>query len=415
MRIILGALAALFLATSAHAQMEWLSTGASDDPTRPVPRLPAGAVARLVALTQLAADISPTQMVGELHPEIICMAYVPITWRMVAGQYTGLAELFRRELKTAGFTPDKDAGDLFAGDHAAVDLQVGAGIQSVSVSYCRGVWTESLTVHWQVYSTIRRETIATVDTAAQVKLTQQESQFRQVTIGQLAFSANVRELLRDDGFRTLVTTPEPTVPDGAAAGASLQTIRLVGAPKGSTRIADAGGSVVTIFAGAGMGSGVLVSSDGYVLTDYHVVEAGKSVRLRWSDGFETAGEVVRSNKARDVALIRTETHGRTPLVVNTAALSPGAPVFAIGTPLDPKLQNTVTRGVISGSRMVEGFRFIQSDAPVTHGNSGGPLLDESGAVVGLTDWGVSPDKGSSLNFFIPIGDALDFLGLKPGA
>jgi S1-C subfamily serine protease len=158
---------------------------------------------------------------------------------------------------------------------------------------------------------------------------------------------------------------------------------------------------------------VLISSDGYLLTNHHVVGEAKTVRVRWSDGFESTGEVIRSDRGRDVALIRTEPHGRTPLALNTATPEIGAPVFAIGTPLDPKLQNTVTRGIVSGSRIIEGFRFIQSDAPVTHGNSGGPLLDAHGEVIGLTDKGMSPEAGSSLNFFIPIGDALDFLGLKP--
>jgi S1-C subfamily serine protease len=80
--------------------------------------------------------------------------------------------------------------------------------------------------------------------------------------------------------------------------------------------------------------------------------------------------------------------------------------------LDPSLQNTVTKGIISGTRLVNGHAFIQSDASVTHGNSGGPLVDQSGAVVGLADWGVDPAAGSSLNFFIPIGDALEALGIE---
>ncbi|ODT85330.1 trypsin-like peptidase domain-containing protein [Phenylobacterium sp. SCN 70-31] len=90
----------------------------------------------------------------------------------------------------------------------------------------------------------------------------------------------------------------------------------------------------------------------------------------------------------------------------------GSAVFAIGTPLDPTLQNTVTRGVVSATRIIDGFNFIQSDVPVTQGSSGGPLLDEKVVVVGITHSVIDPAKGSSLNFFIPIGDALDFLGLE---
>jgi S1-C subfamily serine protease len=92
----------------------------------------------------------------------------------------------------------------------------------------------------------------------------------------------------------------------------------------------------------------------------------------------------------------------------------GEAVIAIGTPLDEKFQSTVTKGVVSATRIENGFSFIQSDVAVDHGNSGGPLLDERGAVVGITDWRYAPDGVShDLNFFIPIGDALDFLSLKP--
>jgi S1-C subfamily serine protease len=72
----------------------------------------------------------------------------------------------------------------------------------------------------------------------------------------------------------------------------------------------------------------------------------------------------------------------------------------------------VTRGIVSANRIVDGFSFIQSDVAVNHGNSGGPLLDESGAVIGLTDWGMQPEGDNSHNFFTPVGDALDFLGVK---
>jgi len=139
------------------------------------------------------------------------------------------------------------------------------------------------------------------------------------------------------------------------------------------------------------------------------------VRVRWSDGFETKGQVIRSDKRRDVALIKTDPHGRSPLPLQRAIPAAGTPVYAIGTPLDPSLQSTVTRGVVSAARIVGGFSFIQSDVAVTHGDSGGPLLNERGEVLGLTDWGLPVEEGSSLNFFIPIGDALDFLSLRPSS
>jgi S1-C subfamily serine protease len=172
-------------------------------------------------------------------------------------------------------------------------------------------------------------------------------------------------------------------------------------------------SVAIVFAADGSGSGFLVSRDGYVLTNHHVVGGAKYVKLKWSTGEETLGEVIRSDRRRDVALIKTDAKDRAPLALRTGSAQPGDPVFAIGTPLDDKLQNTLTKGIVSANRVYDGLPFIQSDVAVTHGNSGGPLLDEQGRVLGLTVSGRAPDGAPvGLNFFIPIDDALKALALK---
>ena len=147
-----------------------------------------------------------------------------------------------------------------------------------------------------------------------------------------------------------------------------------------------------------------------------MVGASKYLKVKWSDGIETVGEVVRSDIGRDVALVKTDPRGRAPLALHRGGVEPGDTVFAIGTPLDPRLQGSLTRGVVSANRVLGGYAFIQSDVVVNPGNSGGPLLDEKGAVVGLAVSGLVQDKAPrGINFFIPIGDAVDFLGLKPKA
>ena len=97
-------------------------------------------------------------------------------------------------------------------------------------------------------------------------------------------------------------------------------------------------------------------------------------------------------------------------------MAQGETVYAIGSPLGEALQNTMTKGIVSANRVQGGQAFIQSDVAVTHGNSGGPLLDEKGRVIGITDWGIGSDSGNlNLNFFIPIGEALKALALTPPA
>ena len=103
----------------------------------------------------------------------------------------------------------------------------------------------------------------------------------------------------------------------------------------------------------------------------------KEIRVRWSDGIETLAQIVRVAKARDVALVKTNPRDRPPLAIARGPLSPGQRVYAIGSPNGAKFEGTVSSGVISANRTIDGFRFIQSDVSVSPGSSGGALLDES--------------------------------------
>ncbi len=416
MRTGLGIALALALAGSAVAQP---AIDAAAPPATTVAPLPPGVTPRPVALTRVGSQVRDAQQVGTAWYGVICIQPQTVTWKDVSDGFVNLKDVFGEELAAAGFKPESQPGNLFADQEATTtDLEVGAMLKAIDVSYCGSLVHTSgritLDIQWQVYSNLRREVVATVDTHAMAQ--RKVSRVRHTrSLHQEAFAANVRELLANEQFRQLVSASDPTVTATSGQAAAQAPIQLSGASRERTAIADASGSVVAIFAGSGFGSGVLVSSDGYLLTNQHVVGTARTVRVRWSDGLETTGEVVRSDKRRDVALVKTDPRGRMPLALKRTTPAVGAGVFAIGTPLDPKLQNTVTRGVVSANRIIDGFSFIQSDVPVTHGNSGGPLLDEDGSVIGLTVLGLYPAESKSLNLFIPIGDALDFLALKPAS
>jgi len=172
---------------------------------------------------------------------------------------------------------------------------------------------------------------------------------------------------------------------------------------------------VLVRTGGGYGSGFLVSRDGYILTAAHVVGDATVVKIRWLDKKETDGTVVRISKQRDVALVKVEPRGRTPLLLRRDAVTPGQGVFVVGAPWDQELQSTITRGVLSASRVNLGFTFLQSDVTVGPGASGGPLLDEQGRVLGITVLRGTLPFGAAMgvNFFVPINDALAFLSVEP--
>jgi S1-C subfamily serine protease len=130
-----------------------------------------------------------------------------------------------------------------------------------------------------------------------------------------------------------------------------------------------------------------VSDDGYIITNAHVVGDEKEIRARWSDGIETVAQVIRFAKDRDVALVKTNPRDRSPLPIKRGAVTPGQRVFAIGSPRGKDFQGTVSSGMISADRIMDGLRYIQSDVTVSPGSSGGALLDETGSLIGITDLG----------------------------
>jgi S1-C subfamily serine protease len=153
------------------------------------------------------------------------------------------------------------------------------------------------------------------------------------------------------------------------------------------------------------GSGFLISKDGLILTNYHVIENGSSAIVKLPDGaFFAVDGVFASDKARDVAIIKA--HGKNFLTLtlgNSDQLQVGEEVVAIGNPLS--LESTVSNGIVSGIRAVkaEGGTFLQITAPISPGSSGGPLFNMEGKVVGITTLYLK--GGENLNFAIPINDA----------
>lgn len=173
-------------------------------------------------------------------------------------------------------------------------------------------------------------------------------------------------------------------------------------------------ATVTIRSTSGHGSGFIISHDGYILTNAHVV--GNSTRVMAITGKdEFLIDVIRVNAARDIALLKIKaTTNITPVLISKKKTNVGEDVYLIGTPLDEMLSNTVTRGIISANRMLEDTQtYYQTDAAINPGNSGGPAVNKYGEVIGIAVSGLFNRSGSSLNinFLIPINDAIKTLNI----
>jgi S1-C subfamily serine protease len=152
-------------------------------------------------------------------------------------------------------------------------------------------------------------------------------------------------------------------------------------------------SVVRIAADAGVGSGFVIDADGYIITNNHVVAGSRSVEVTLSDGSEHPAEVIGTDPRADLALLKIEQGGLTPLpLADLDNVSIGEDVIAIGYALDLQRGEgpsfSVTRGIVSQknraiSEGAEILGAVQTDAAINHGNSGGPLLNLFGEVVGV--------------------------------
>jgi len=143
-------------------------------------------------------------------------------------------------------------------------------------------------------------------------------------------------------------------------------------------------AVVTIQTGAGTGTGFFVGR-GLVMTNHHVVGEASVVRVNFSDGTSTNGQVTRLAADADLALVDVDAPGlkMAPVSLGTyRQLQTGEDVVAIGSSLGV-LRNTVTRGIVSAVRRSGGVVYVQTDAAINPGNSGGPLVDKYGRVVGV--------------------------------
>ena len=161
-----------------------------------------------------------------------------------------------------------------------------------------------------------------------------------------------------------------------------------------------------------LGSGFIISKDGYILTNEHVVEGADEITVKLTDKREFKAKVIGSDKRTDIALIKIEPTGPLPAVKigDPAKLKVGEWVVAIGSPFG--FENTVTAGIVSGKgRIMQDANlvpFIQTDVAINVGNSGGPLFNMRGEVVGINSRLFSP-TGTYLgiSFAIPIDVALD--------
>lgn len=221
--------------------------------------------------------------------------------------------------------------------------------------------------------------------------------------------------------RQQLNQPAPTNTPGTTADAPAieQNITVDVSTAIEDAVAKVGPAVVTVVntldnGGQASGSGVIFSADGRIITNNHVVEGARQLEVIFPDGQSVVAKLIGTDPFADVAVIKID--GPVPAYAelgNSDELSPGETVIAIGSPLGD-FRNTVTVGVVSAlGRTMEsesGYQMenlIQTDAAINHGNSGGPLVNLAGQVVGINTLvvrgnGFTSDQAEGLGFAVSV-------------
>ncbi len=165
-------------------------------------------------------------------------------------------------------------------------------------------------------------------------------------------------------------------------------------------------AVVTIKVTDGHGSGCIISPDGYVITNYHVIsqDTANEMTLFTDKGEQLKAIWVRSNIDYDLALLKISNPKKCTYLMAADSVhgtTIGETVYAIGTPLDLAFGQSLTKGIVSGNRKIDGKNSIQSDVSVNHGNSGGAMINKKGTLLGVVNSKIVGEGVQGLGFAIP--------------
>ena len=172
------------------------------------------------------------------------------------------------------------------------------------------------------------------------------------------------------------------------------------------------GVTTASYAGEGTGSGIIFSQDGYIVTNQHVINDAQAIKITTSDGQEYEASLVGQDEKTDLAVVKINANNLSAAEIGDSdELVQGETVLVLGNPLGETLSGSTTQGIVSalGREIeVEGriMHYLQTDAAVNPGNSGGPLVNQAGLVVGVTSAKISSAYTEGLGFAIPINDAV---------
>jgi len=313
-------------------------------------------------------------------------------------------------LRQYQFNAIKDPGEGFSQETNNPDLILNGEIihYTKSSKDTRGFKT-TVVVNWTLFDVAKDEVVCVILTGG---YSNNQKKINEYSALRLALMDAVGGLVVSKEIHKYIYKSRNTASEAGSPGQEI--VISIGPVKsiGNNYIHNAVQSSVTLKTDAGHGSGFLISSSGYILTNFHVINDSANLQAIFQNGMTLPARVVCYNKKTDVALCKIPGTGYKPLLLDTNYIMDniGVDIVAIGTPKDIGLGQSVTKGIISGIREFEGEKYIQIDASVNPGNSGGPLITNNGQVVGIITLKRKDSEG--IGFAVPIAKALQILNIK---
>jgi hypothetical protein len=168
-------------------------------------------------------------------------------------------------------------------------------------------------------------------------------------------------------------------------------------------LSEALNSVVTIKTGDGHGSGCILSSDGYIATNYHVVHGADTLEVRMANDSTFPAELIRKSEVFDLAIVKIDCTGLPGFALDTTTEAGyGADVYSIGTGVDVSLGQSLSKGIISGKRQIGLSEYLQTDVTINPGSSGGALVSKEGELLGIVSAKMMGVGIEGIGFAIPV-------------
>ena len=344
-------------------------------------------------------------------------------------QYLGdwsseLGDIFYESLTRFGYDIAGDPKDLFNANTSvsSAEYLIAGRVVKMAGNFCseHDFWYAlptnkysgemSITVEWSVLNTLTKNIVLNETTTGYYKLEKPKKQGI-ATVFENAFAISSETFAKSITLRNLAVGKKIVATNDNNSKNEIKIAQ--GKSQKEFNINNLRSNIVTIRIGQGHGSGFFVGNNGYLLTNAHVVGDSKSVQIITSSGMEIEGQVIRKSKSRDVALIKVPLKITNSLYLKFQIPDIASDVYAAGTPIDEALKTTVTKGIISNIRVdnASGLKFIQADASISPGNSGGPLFDKFGNVIGISVAKYNSNSAEGLGLFIPLQDAFNSIKL----